>query len=363
MIISRCLRAGAPRTCAAVALVSAALSLTACVGDTPPRPGAAPAATHSATTGTATPAPVPTLAPIPRNKSVAIVAGTPVSGADYADRITQQVKGVAAQAQQQQGVPTPNARQIRSQSLTGIVDTVVINHYARQHSITATAQEVQRRYDAVKTQIEQQAQRTPQRVTFTQVLTQYGFTIASFKKAIADGIVGTKVEQRIAPPGLVEAVRARHILIGPPLSQTGAMTPTPRARPDSVYKAEAATIAQQLKKDPGQFAALARKKSVDTGSGAQGGELGWFAKGMMVAPFEKAAFSQPVGQISPPVKSQYGYHIIQVEEHKKIPFTTLPRSAQQAPAVQALARQQQTQFQSWLSAERTRDHVRILHKA
>jgi hypothetical protein len=49
-----------------------------------------------------------------------------------------------------------------------------------------------------------------------------------------------------------------------------------------------------------------------------------------------------------------------VEEHKKIPFTALPQSAQQAPAVQALARQQQTQFQSWLSAERQRDHVRIL---
>src|SRR5205085_2108280 len=194
-----CLRAGVPRTCAAAALVSAALSLSACMGD---KPGAAPAATHSATTGTPTPAPVPTLAPIPRDKAVAIVAGTPVSGAAYADRVTQQVKGVAAQAQQQQGVPTPSARQIRSQALTGIVDTAVINHYARQHGITATAQEVQRRYDTVKTQIEQQAQRTPQRVTFTQVLTQYGFTTASFRKAIADGIVGTKVERRIAPPGL-----------------------------------------------------------------------------------------------------------------------------------------------------------------
>src|SRR2546429_9675128 len=104
--------------------------------------------------------------------------------------------------------------------------------------------------------------------------------------------VAPRAERRTAPPGWLEAVWSRHILIGPPLSQTGAMTPTPRARPDSVYKAEAATIAQQLKKDPGQFAALARKKSVDTGSGAQGGELGWFAKGMMVAPVEKAALSQ-----------------------------------------------------------------------
>jgi hypothetical protein len=212
----------------------------------------------------------------------------------------------------------------------------------------------------VQTQIEQ---RSGHPVAFTQVLTQYGFTVAGFKKALADGIVSHKVELRVAPPGLVDAVRARHILIGPPLAQTGTRTPTTKARPDSAYKAEAVAIYQQLRKDPSRFAALARQKSIDTASGAQGGELGWFTKGMMVPPFEKAAFAVPVGQISPPVKSQYGYHIMQVEERKKIPFTALPQSAQQTPAVQALVRQQQAQLQSWLSAERKRDHVRILYKA
>ena len=335
---SRRLQAWAPRTCAAAALTSAALSLTACVGDNRP-----------------------TLAPIPRDKPVAIVAGTPVSGADYADRVAQQLKGAAAQAQQQPGVPRPDARQIRSQALGGVVDAAVIDHYAQQHGITATAQEVQRQYDAVQTQIEQQEQRSGHPVAFTQVLTQYGFTVASFKKALADGIIRHKVELRIAPPGRVEAVRARHILIGPPLAQSG--TPTAKARPDAAYKAEAMAIYQQLKKDPSRFAPLARQKSVDAASGARGGELDWFTKGMMVAPFEKAAFSLPVGQISAPVKSRYGYHIIQVEQHTKIPFTALPQSAQQTPAVQALLRQQQTQFQSWLSAERKRDHVRILYKA
>jgi foldase protein PrsA len=82
----------------------------------------------------------------------------------------------------------------------------------------------------------------------------------------------------------------------------------------------------------------------------------------MVPTFEKAAFSMRVGQISAPVKSQYGYHIIQVEAHKKVPFTTLPQSAAQTPAVQALAQKQQTAFAHWLAAERARDHVRILYK-
>lgn len=353
--MSRRLWAWAPRACAGAALVAVALSLTAFASAVPARPSAATAA--------ATPAPTPTakLAPIPRNKPVAIVAGQPVSGAAYADLVLQQLKAATLQAQQQGAAP-PNERQVRTQALTDIVTIAVINHYAQQHGIKATAHDVQKQYDATQKQIEQQARRSGQPVTFAQVLTQFGFTPASFKTALANNIVGSKVEQRIAPAGLVEAVRARHILIGPPPSQTGTVTPTTTAKPDSYYRAEAESIYQQLKKDPGRFAALARQKSVDTGSGAQGGELGWFVKGMMVPPFEKAAFTLPIGQISQPVKSQYGYHIIQVEQHKRIPFTTLPQSALQVPTVQALAQKQQKTFQSWLTAERARDHVRILYK-
>jgi parvulin-like peptidyl-prolyl isomerase len=306
---------------------------------------------------------VATPAPIPRNKPVALVAGQPISGAAYADLVARERVAAAAQAQQQGG-SAPDERQIRTQALTDMITTAVINHYARQRGITAAARAVQQRYDATRTQIEQQARQAGQSVTFTAVLKQYGYTIASFKQDIANAIVGSKVEQKIAPPGLIDAVRVRHILIGPPLTQSGAGTPTPKAKakPDSYYKADAETVAQQLKHDPSRFAALARQKSVDTASGAQGGELGWVVKGMTVPAFEKTAFSLPVGQISPPVKSQYGYHIIQVEAHRKVPFTALPQSALQVPAVQALAQRQQNRFQNWLAAERKRDHVRILYK-
>lgn len=358
--MSRRLRARAPRACAGAALVAVALTLTAFAGVVPAHLAAA-AALPQVAAATPVPTPAAKLAPIPRNKPVAIVAGQPVSGAAYADLVLQQLKAATLQAQQQGAAP-PDERQIRTEALTDIVTIAVINHYAQQHSIKATAREVQQQYTATQKQIEQQAQQSGQPVTFAQVLTQFGFTPASFKTALANNIVGGKVEQRIAPAGLVEAVRARHILIGPPLSQTGTVTPTAKAKPDSYYKTEAESIYQQLKKDPSRFAALARQKSIDTGSGAQGGELGWFVKGMMVPPFEKAAFSLRIGQISRPVKSQYGYHIIQVEEHKKVPFTTLPQSALQVPAVQALAQKQQKTFQSWLTGERARDHVRILYK-
>jgi foldase protein PrsA len=69
------------------------------------------------------------------------------------------------------------------------------------------------------------------------------------------------------------------------------------------------------------FATVAKRYSKDTGSGANGGDLGWFGKGAMVAEFETAAFSQKVGEIGKPVKSQFGYHIIQVLGHEDRPLT------------------------------------------
>lgn len=66
----------------------------------------------------------------------------------------------------------------------------------------------------------------------------------------------------------------------------------------------------------GDFAALAQEHSTDTGSGSRGGDLGWFERGRMVAPFDEAAFSLPVGELSDIVQTQYGYHIIWVTEYQ-----------------------------------------------
>ena len=68
------------------------------------------------------------------------------------------------------------------------------------------------------------------------------------------------------------------------------------------------------------FAKVAAEVSTDTGSKDNGGDLGWFAKGQMVPEFEAAAFSLPIGEISQPIKSQYGYHIIQVLAHNVVPL-------------------------------------------
>jgi parvulin-like peptidyl-prolyl isomerase len=78
---------------------------------------------------------------------------------------------------------------------------------------------------------------------------------------------------------------------------------------------EALAKAQDIRKKilaGGDFATLAKAESDDAGSGAKGGDLGTFKHGQMVPAFDQAAFSLPVDQVSEPVKSQFGYHIIKI---------------------------------------------------
>ncbi|HEX9916671.1 MAG TPA: peptidylprolyl isomerase [candidate division Zixibacteria bacterium] len=95
---------------------------------------------------------------------------------------------------------------------------------------------------------------------------------------------------------LKEKIRARHILVK--------------------TKTEAGSIYNQLKKGA-NFEQLAKEKSIDKQSGQQGGDLGFFSWGNMVEPFQKTAFALKKGEISKPVKTQFGWHIIKLEEREK----------------------------------------------
>ncbi len=116
-----------------------------------------------------------------------------------------------------------------------------------------------------------------------------------------------------------EQAKAVHILI----RFKGSRVPL---KPDQkeLTEEEALAKAQDIRKRivaGGDFAAIAKAESDDPGSAAEGGSLGPAAgRGKFVGPFDQAVFSLPVGQISEPVKTPFGYHIIKVEERKAKTF-------------------------------------------
>ncbi len=86
-------------------------------------------------------------------------------------------------------------------------------------------------------------------------------------------------------------------------------------------KAEAEDIIKQLG-GGADFATLAKKKSTGP-SGANGGQLGWFGKGQMVKPFEDAVVKLSVGEVSKPVQTQFGWHVIKLNKIRNKAFPTL----------------------------------------
>ncbi len=74
-------------------------------------------------------------------------------------------------------------------------------------------------------------------------------------------------------------------------------------------QSELLAIAERLKKGE-KFGRLAKELSTDSGSAKKDGNLGYFTKGMMVKSFEEVAFKLQIGEISEPVKTEFGYHII-----------------------------------------------------
>ena len=124
-----------------------------------------------------------------------------------------------------------------------------------------------------------------------------------------------------------DQVKARHVLI----RFQGSRVPLKEGQKD-LSDAEALAKAQEVIKTIAggkDFAEVAKAESDDTGSGAQGGDLGSFGRGQMVPEFENAAYSLPVGKVSDPVKSAFGYHVIQVQEHNAKSIDDVRKSIEQ----------------------------------
>ena len=134
------------------------------------------------------------------------------------------------------------------------------------------------------------------------------------KPQVSDAEIQAYYEGHLKQYTTEETAKARHILIAVPAGSTPAV--------DAAAKAKAEDLLKQIKAG-GDFAKLAAANSDDPGSKGTGGDLGTFGRGKMVPEFEKAVFSMQPGQTSDPVKTSFGYHLIQTEARNPATVKTL----------------------------------------
>jgi peptidyl-prolyl cis-trans isomerase C len=223
----------------------------------------------------------------------------------------EQMEQVKAQLEQMKG-------KWRQQLSDYFIQKTVLSQEADKQKITVTDEEV-------NAQLKEYEQQVPPGTKLEDMLKQQGVSIEKLKADIKNILKAKKLMDAQITGGPVpsdeeiknyfdvnkskfdepEKVHARHILVKSSATDN-----------DSVKKAHKAKIDDIRKKlvAGGDFAKIAAESS-DCPSKAKGGDLGSFAKGQMVKPFEDAAFGQKVNEIGPVVETQFGYHIIQVQEH------------------------------------------------
>jgi peptidyl-prolyl cis-trans isomerase D len=170
------------------------------------------------------------------------------------------------------------------------------------------------------------------------------------KPTVTDADIQAYYNSHQAQYQVKDQVKARHILIAVPQGAD--------AKTAAAAKAKAEDLLKQIKAGA-DFADLAKKNSDDPGSKASGGELGFLSPGQTVPEFNKAAFSLQPGQISDVIKTQFGYHILQVEE--KQTAHTKPLSEVKAEIVPILEQQKfgaaETSYANQLVAEAKKDGI------
>ena len=151
--------------------------------------------------------------------------------------------------------------------------------------------------EAVKAGYDKDADVKKRIAAITKQVIMQAFMENKAKSLVTDDQLRAAYAEKVAAAKGQEEIKARHILVA--------------------SEDEAKKLSAQIKKG-GDFEKLAKEKSTDKGSGANGGELGWFTKDKMVPEFAEAAYKLKKGEVSDPVKSEFGWHIIKVEDRRQI---------------------------------------------
>ena len=286
----------------------------------------APAAKSVTSSATSAP-PQATLAPLKftvtgDGKNVATVNGTPLTLAEFEHQATQ-----ARDEFVRQGLDPNSAegKQQLNQVYSQIMETMIAQEIVRQG---AKAQGVSVTEDDVKKEMDRITQQQGGAEALKKALDAQGMTQDELVSLIRDRLTAVKLAEVLTKdlPTTGEQVHARHILVK--------------------TEDEAKKVIDRIKAGE-DFGKLAGELSTDPGGKSNGGDLGWFSRGMMVPTFEEAAFALPVKQLSAPVQSQFGYHVIEV----------LEKDAARALPQDQIDQQREDKLVGWLEQQRSASKI------
>lgn len=226
-------------------------------------------------------------------------------------------------------------KQNGQQTLDALISKKVVELEAKKQKVTVSEADI-------KKELEKYYEQYGGEEGFNQTLTQSGYTLDQVKKDLELNVKLSKLlEPRIkisedelksyfdenkATYAQAKQVKASHILV------------------------ETEEKAKEIKEKLAQgedFAKLAKESSIDTQTKEKGGDLGFFASGQMVEAFDKVAFSLKVGEISDPVKTEYGYHIIKVTDIKEAEEANYEKSKEKISDA-LFDQKMQTEYGTWL---------------
>jgi parvulin-like peptidyl-prolyl isomerase len=275
--------------------------------------------------------------------AVAIVAGEPIAKTDFDALMRRAEAGAKAQGRKFPAAGTPEYAQLKRQALDILTQREEYEQQADDLGVKVTDEDVDKRLDSLKKQYFSGNEKR-----YEAQLKSSGITEADLKEDIRSQLVAEKIYNKVTADVKVtdndvtsyynqhkdqytqpETREIRHILVG------------------EKQKALADRLYTQVKANPSRFPALAKKYSKDPGSKSQGGKL-TIVRGQTVAPFDQTAFLMHTGQISRPVKTQYGYHVIQAIGEIKPAKTTPLKDVRNTIRQQLIQTKKNERMNKWV---------------
>jgi peptidyl-prolyl cis-trans isomerase C len=236
------------------------------------------------------------------------------------------------------------AEQVQARILSDLIESIIVRQGADELGVSVTDEEVTTRREELIEEVGGQE-------TFDELVEESGLTLEQIDEQVRDIAVREAVQRELTADLEVtdEDVEAFFE------ANREARYDTAEARHILVETEEEADDIIERIEDGEDFADIAQEESIDTGSGAQGGELGEFGRGQMVPEFEEAVFTAEIGELVGPIETQFGFHIIEVTE----------RNAPELEEVEEDIREELSQgqqgelVQSWLAEQRREAEVEV----